>query len=197
MNILDTKISGAERELLMRLIGKQLHKIRHDEYFAVDSIYRGLGVFVGDEAYEIGCALQCVDYFGGDEEISVLGVHPISPETSTSHLVGVKQVDETIERTIEDVILYEDTHILLEDGVETDRHLFTLAIQFVFSGTSVLFRMHSPISEMISVTFGRGAASALPRPECLVDEPEDPRYVYRAEQTVISLHGEQEQKPRT
>lgn len=188
MNITDTRLSEAEKALLAGMVGKEFEKIRCDEHPSGHSVYKGAGIYVGGKAYEIRNALESLDYFGDSEEVAVIGVREIEPGTSTSHLAGVKQVDEAVRRTVEDVVVYEDTQTLAENGTDTGQYLFTEAIVFVLAGTMVVFGKHAWFSEEITVARGPQADASVPAADELLEESEDPRFGYRAERKVISLH---------
>ena len=82
-----------------------------------------------------------------------------------SAVAGAKQLDHFVDRTIEDVLLYEDTEIRVVDGEEEHGVAFTNAVVFDLASTRLVFENAFVLDQVIDVYRGPGAEGNLQKPE--------------------------------
>ena len=82
-----------------------------------------------------------------------------------SAVAGAKQLDHFVDRTIEDVLLYEDTEIRVVDGEEEHGVAFTYAVVFDLASTRLVFENAFVLDQVIDVYRGPGAEGNLQKPE--------------------------------
>ena len=82
-----------------------------------------------------------------------------------SAVAGAKQLDHFVGRTIEDVLLYEDTEIRAVDGEEEHGVAFTYAVVFDLASTRLVFENAFVLDQVIDVYRGPGAEGNLQKPE--------------------------------
>lgn len=189
METTDTLLKHEEKELLADMIGKQLDSYACDDSVFVPTSFKSVWVTVDGQTYEVNNSFQSLSYFGGTEDIGVIGVHACAASDVRSHLVGQKLAVNKVGRRIEDVLLYEDTHACTREGTELASYAFTAAIVFVLGGTEIVFEKGIPFEEDIDVYRGHGARTKVYAPEEMLEESESPEYSYRASRVIVDLRG--------
>ena len=189
MVVTDTWFDDDEKALLAGLVGKRFEKYRIDEFVSgtAESSFGVVGLFVDGRVFALTAEQEVRDFFGAQEDIAVVSFAETDESGIGPHLVGVRQVDRPVDRTIEDVLLYEDRQIMQEGGEDAYEYRCIGAIVFKLPHTEVVFEPDGWIMESFGVLRGPGASGSV-RPADANTDDED-RGSVRAERQVLSMRA--------
>ncbi len=187
MVVTDTWFSDSEKTLLAGLVGKRFEKYRVDESVsgAAESSFGVVGLFIDGRVFALTAEQEVHDFFGAQEDIAAVSFAETDEGGIGPHLVGVKQVDRPVDRTIEDVLLYEDRQIMREGGEEVFEYRYIGAIVFKLPHTEVVFEPDGWIMESFGVLRGPGASRSIRPADADIDDGECGRI--RTERQVLSM----------
>lgn len=187
MMVTDTRLSESEKALLTGMIGKTLEAYRCDDrtFGGVTSSFGIVGIWVGGEVYAVANEVEGRMHFGELDDVAALSIAKASADDLASPLVGQKQVDVHVGKTIEDVCLYEDTQTQLDGGVAVCDYRFTSAIVFRFAHSQLVLGSSGWMSEDIEITRGPHAEGGIVAADEFV--PEDDRNRRKASRVTVSL----------
>lgn len=157
MNTTDTRMSAEEINILAGMVGKRFEKYRCDEFIFSPAVYQIVGLYVDGRTFTLLNETQELDYFGGVDDVAVIGVKEVSPGEIRSHVVGGEMVETPVGQVIEDIIVITDTEYMSKDGADLYRYDFTAAIVFVLSDRQIVFERDCWFSEDFLVYRGPDA----------------------------------------
>ena len=187
MVITDTWFTHDEKMLLASLVGKEFEKYRIDEYVSgkCESSHGVIGLFIGGEIYALTADMEVHDFFGEQDDIAAVSFGISNLEGIAPRLVGKKQVDWSVGRTIKDILVYEDKQIQSVDGKNIFEYRWVGAIVFKMDRTEVVFEPDGWIMESFGIYRGPSATKSIASVDA--DLEEDERDLVRAERSITSL----------
>lgn len=187
MVVTDTWFEDGEKALLAGLVGKRFEKYRIDEFVSgtSESSFGVIGLFVDGGVFALTAEQEPHDFFGAREDIAAVSFEEADERGIGPRLVGVRQVDCPVDRTIEDVLVYEDRQIMRENDEDAFEYRWVGAIVFKLPNTEVVFEPDGWIMESFSVLRGPGSSRSVRPADEDIDEEE--RGHIRAERQVLSM----------
>lgn len=187
MVVTDTWFSDSEKTLLAGLVGKRFEKYRIDEFVSgtTESSFGVVGLFIDGRVFALTAEQEVHDFFGAREDIAAVSFAETDEGGIGPHLVGVRQGDRPVDRTIEDVLLFEDRQIMREGGEDVFEYRYIGAIVFKLPHTEVVFEPDGWIMESFSVLRGPGASRSVRSAN--EDIEDEDRGRIRAERRVFSM----------
>lgn len=187
MVVTDTWFDNDEKALLAGLVGKRFEKYRIDEFVSgtAESSFGMVGLFVDGRVFALTAEQEVHDFFGAREDIAAVSFAETDEAGIAPYLVGVRQVDRPVDRTIEDVLLYEDCQIMRENGEDAFEYRWVGAIVFKLPNSEVVFEPDGWIMESFGVLRGPGASRSVRHADEDIDDEERDRI--RAERRVLSM----------
>lgn len=147
MNTTDTRMSAEEINLLADMVGKTFEKYSCDEFVFSPAVYQIIGLYIGGRIFALLNETQELDYFGGIDDVAVIGVKEVPEDEIRSHIVGGALVEMPVDQTIEDIVVVTDTEFMSKDGEDLYRYDFTAAVAFVLHDRQVVFERDCWFSE--------------------------------------------------
>ena len=187
MVVTDTRFTIEEKSLLASLVGQQFEKYRIDEHVAgtCESSFGVVGLFIGGKIFAFTAKQESRDFFGSKEDIAVVSFSETDEKGIAPHLVDQRQVDWNVGDVIEDVVLFEDSQTLNEDGADVFEYRWTGAIVFKMPHTEIVIEPDGWIMESFAIHRGSGSSKSVHPADDDIDEEE--REHTRAAREVISL----------
>lgn len=166
METLNTCLKDDKISTLRNLIGKQLNKYRHDEFFLGKGIIVGNAeFFVDNKVYAVTNYCHGAPFFWGDEDICDMDFKEIREEDAKSYCENVKQIDFPLNKTIKDIAIVNDQVEEFENGAPKFNYKFTRGIIFIFDDVELAFEKDNWMQELIDVHKGKNVLDEFQSPD--------------------------------
>jgi hypothetical protein len=169
----DKRLTSGERQLLKGLVGCVFREYRCDEFHFRPAVYQIVGFYIDDKIFAIENKTQVLNYFGSQEDVSVLTVSEVLNDEIGSHVEGGKQVAIPINQRIEDIKIIDDVHTMIKEDEIVFEFAFTKAIVFVLPDKKIVFEKDVWMSEDVFIYRGRDAEDKISSPDKDLEEGDD------------------------
>lgn len=187
MEMTDTRLSADEKEMLSLMVGESLDSYSVDEPLVNQVTFMSAWLQVAGSTYEVRNSVEPLAFFGALEDVAVLSVRKSVSDEVHSRLPGHSLINRFIGRTIQDILVYEDTQSCAKNGTDIYAYSFTAAIAFILDGSELVFEKPVWFSEDIKVLRGPGSSGKIYMPETMLEESETSECTYRAGREVLHL----------
>ena len=174
-----------EKNLLKRLLGEKLLKIRHDplDKFGYERVYGRVELFFKNQIISLDYDYAPYPIFGGDNDRPRFLVKQITENEAVSMLENTAQIDVLIGKRITGITLIED-YVEAEwlDKNDTARIMVAIAFRFGEDELVVQGDYMMPILKLIK---GKGAIKKLTEPG--FEFADDPDTKYKAERFYVDI----------
>jgi len=183
----DVRFPEGTKMLLASLIGREFEKYRCDELHSeeMQHVWGAVGLSVGGESFALCAVQEPHDFFGELTDIAVTSFSKMKWDEIEPYCGGGKKADFAVGKTIQDILVYEDSQIESRDGADIFEYDFTSAVVFVFDDAQLLIEPDGWIMEMFGVACGKDAALKVSGVYDKLDEEE--REGMRVSREVVSL----------
>lgn len=144
------------RNQVAELIGMRLKAYRLDKSFNGDRTFGKVGFFIQNKKYVLENSNEYFEnYFWGADEATVLSFREIDDEKGMRFDNDDNFLDINVSSIIDDILLVQDTVIVLENGDEKDIWKSTEGLIVITKERQYAFFKEDSFSELVSVYKGR------------------------------------------
>lgn len=152
MKIMDMRF---DKKLFKGLIGQVFHKYKCDPFVYTPSVTQIVGVYIGNQVYQMTNIQESLDYFGEQEDISVCRFEESVDGRIQSAFTDVRQTDRKVEGTIDKIVLVNEHQQISGNDMQPYDVWLTRGIVFYVSGREISFeKQNVPFSEEIIIRTG-------------------------------------------
>lgn len=186
MKVVDMRLDG---KVFKQMVGVVFEKYRCDEFKFTNTVTGVVGLFVGNNVFQLVNEVTDCDYFGSNDECAVWSIKEVDGEQIRSALENGKQIDTLVKNRIDKILLVNEKQIMFEDGVETYNVWVTRAMIFVCGNKEIAFiKDEVPFSEEIEILRGHDLLSSIPDNEFFTKEAEwEENIVVKCERCVVTI----------
>ena len=151
MKNIDVKFKEEQRELLLQCKNKKFIKYKADPFRFSNTVYNKLGLFIGNNTYQIRNEIERQDYFGDTEDVARFFFEEINKDDIKSGLENIEQIDTIVDSKIINIYLIQEKQTLIENNEKTYEVNLTRAIIFKTEDREYAFVKDIWFSEEIEI----------------------------------------------
>lgn len=152
MKKIDMRLNEA---IFREMVGKQFLKYKCDPFVYANSVTAIVGLYIGDEIFELNNNQTTVDYFGTEDDCAVFSMKKIQEDSIVSLFDDVEQIDTPVAEAIRKITLVNENQRIYENGEQTYNVWLTRGIIFHFKEREISFEKDNvPFSEEIIIQRG-------------------------------------------
>ena len=154
-----------DEKIFEDMVGKMFLKYKCDPFTYTNSVSITLGLYIGDNVYELRNEQQAVDYYGSNDDYAIWNIQLTSDENIKSAFVNIKQIVTPVNETINSITLVEENQKLKNHNRNLEYDIWlTRAIIFHTTSRDICFEKdNTAFSEEIIITKGYALRDNYPK----------------------------------
>lgn len=146
------------------LIGKEFKKYKCDPFVFTNTVTKTVGLYIGDQVYELRNEQEQVDYFGAMDDMAVWHILETQDKSIQSAFLAIEQINTPVEESIKGITLVDENQFMT-DGKNLEYDIWlTRAVIFHLESRDICFEKDTcAFSEEIEIVRGYNLKNNYPK----------------------------------